>query len=319
MEGEKLMHLNVRTMKVSEGRNPSDTKTVTTKSPDSTVQKPGYTMSQDSDFAMPLPTSVGEENVILRTMDYGMFKFDPLNRAIRQDKLDRLYDAVREKNLLHLFPIVVGQDRTVIDGQHRLKVAEALDVYIYYIVSAQMQIEDAAMVNANVSTWRGVDYLDYWGNKGLPDYLQFREFWAEHPFLTFSLALKMLSYGGNNYSGMGSSSSLTFIFNKGYFRIADISLARRVAKMAESFAPWVPFWKETNFVSALLNLAVNPVYDHARMMQKMGYLSVRLVKCADVRGYIQVIEGIYNHKASDGSKVHFMIANKARGNAKKRQ
>ena len=89
--------------------------------------------------------------------------------------------------------------------------------------------------------------------------------------------------------------------------------------MAESFAPWVPFWKETNFVSALLNLAVNPVYDHARMMQKMEYLSVRLVKCADVRGYIQVIEGIYNHKASDASKVHFMIANKARGNAKKRQ
>src|SRR5690606_27164974 len=135
-----MMFLNPRTMEKPEGRNPSDLSPAATKPQESIVQEQGYNMSQDSEFSVP-------ENVILQTTNYGMFKFDPLNRAIRQDKLDRLYDAVQTKNLLHLFPIVVSRNFVVMDGQHRLKTAEAHGVPIYYIVSNQMRIEDAAFVN----------------------------------------------------------------------------------------------------------------------------------------------------------------------------
>lgn len=262
-------------------------------------------MSQDSDISVP-------ENVILQTKNYGMFKFDSLNRAIRQDKLDRLYDAVQAKNLLHLFPIVTTRALIVIDGQHRLKTAEALDVPIYYIVSSQMKIEDAAFVNTNTDNWRAVDYLEHWCKVGLPDYIGFRDFWEAHPFMSFSAVLSVLAYGGNSYEGAGSSASLFQSFIGGKFKIANIAFATKVARMARDFSQWIRFWKETTFIRALTNLAAHEYYDHARMMMKMEYLSVRLVKCADVKGYLQVLEELYNHKVSASSKVHFSLMNISR-------
>lgn len=303
MKDKDLTYLNVRTMKISEGFRPSDIKSVATKQ-DSTVSIQGYTMSQETDFSIPLPSSMTTENVILQTRNYAAFKFDLLNRAIRQDKLDRLYDAIQAKNLLHLFPIVVSQDFVVIDGQHRLKVAEALNVPIYYIISSQMRIQDAALVNSNVSLWRGADYLAHWRNAGLSDYLQFSEFWKENQFLPFSTTLKLLSYG----AGRDGKRSLNDIFVNGEFKIGDISFARKVALMARDFSRWVKFWKDTVFVSALINLAANPEYVHERMMQKMEYLSVRLVKCADIKGYLYVIEEIYNYKVLNGNRPHFKVA-----------
>jgi len=299
-----MEYLNVRTMEKSKGLQPSDLMPQTAR-PLFTVQDQGYTMSQDSDISVP-------ENVILQTTNYSMFKLDPLNRAIRQDKLDRLYDAVQAKNLLHLFPIVTTRALVVIDGQHRLKTAESLGVPIYYIVSSQMKIEDAAFVNTNTDNWRSVDYLDHWCKVGLPDYIWFRDFWEANSFMSFSSVLNVLAYGGNSYDGAGRSANLTRLFTHGQFKVANIAFATKVARMARDFSQWIRFWKESTFIRALTNLAANENYDHARMMMKMEYLSVRLVKCADAKGYLQVIEEIYNHKVSASNKVHFSFINASR-------
>jgi hypothetical protein len=296
-------YLNVRTMEKSKGVQPSDLRPAATKPQENHHPKQGYTMSQENVFSVP-------ENVILQTTNYGMFKFDPLNRAIRQDTLDQLYDAVNKKNLLHLFPIVVTRQFVVVDGQHRLKVAEALNVPIYYIVSGQMQIEDAAQVNMNVAKWNSRDYLDHWCKIGLADYLWFREFWDSHNFLTFSATLKLLAWGGERYAIRDGN--LTQLFYGGGFKIKDLAFAGKVAGIALDFSRWVRFYKDSVFVSALTHLASNPSYDHARMMRKMEYLSVRLVRCPDVKSYLQVIGEVYNHGATEDRRVQFSLDNRKR-------
>lgn len=252
-------------------------------------------MSQDS-------VSPSPENVILQTKNYGMFKFDPLNRAIRQDKLDRLYTAVEVKNLLHLFPIVVTRDFVIVDGQHRCKVAEALDTPIYYIVSSQMRIEDAARVNNNTDSWKQADYLQHWCGLGLPDYLRLKEFWEQRQWMTPATAVS-LCHTGSNTTGLMGEKPPNRLFADGEYIANNLDGAERIATMVCGFKTWVAFWKDRPFISAIRNLDSNVDYDHARMMQKMQYQSSKLVRCASAEDYIAVLNTIYNYKVPDDRKV----------------
>lgn len=286
------MYLNLRTMEKSAGLAPADSTRNNDVQTTTDASKGSYQMSQENG----LPIS---ENVILQTTNYNMFKFDPLNRVIRQDKLDRLYDAVTTKNLLHLFPIVVSREMVVIDGQHRLKVAESLNVPIYYIVSNQMRVEDAAFVNTNTNQWRKEDYLHHFCEMGLPEYLTLRQFWESHSWMTLSTAAGLCYTGDTSKEG----SNLARAFEKGEYAANNLEGAERICTMAMNFKSWVSFWKDKPFLSALRNLDSNIDYDHARMMQKMQYQSSRLVRCATAEDYIKVMNTIYNFKVPDDKKV----------------
>lgn len=287
--------LDLRTMRVSEGLRPSDLDQKTGEIMETTATPTVYTNGQD--FVVGLP-----ENVILQTANHEIFRLDPSNRKISQDKLDRMYTAIEARNLLHLFPIVVSRDLTVIDGQHRLKVAQALGTPIYYIVSDQMRIEDASLINTNIDRWKAEDWLDHWCSRGMPEYLRLKEFWGRHKWLTLSAA-RYLCYTGDISGARDDVSHLSRRFSDGVYVANNIPAAEGICGMAKDFSTWVPFWKEKPFLSALRNLHSNTDYDHTRMMQKMQYLSSRLVKCATSDDYIAVISAIYNYKVGEKDRV----------------
>lgn len=259
-------------------------------------------MSQETGSAV-------HENVILQTKNYGMFKFDPLNRPVRQDKLDRLHDSIQAKNLLHLFPIVVTHGFVVIDGQHRLKVAETIGIPIYYIVSRQMVIEDAALVSANTDGWNSQDYLGHWCRLGLPDYLELRDFWDTKKWLSLSRAMALCHKGVQGRAPQNRSLFHEFI--DGRYKANNLAQADRVCTMALNFKSWVTFWKESPFLSALRNLDSNTDYDHARMMSKMQTQSIKLVRCSNATDYITVMSAIYNYRVTEANKVTLAKINNA--------
>ena len=133
----------------------------------------------------------GHIYLIQTRTDYEHFKLDPTNRSIDPDHLDRLYDAISSKNLLREFPILVRPDGTILDGQHRWKVAESLGVPLYYIVTDGMTTEDVPSTNALVSKWDKSDWLEVWCKKGNPDYLALANFMRQYPFLKLSLAVNL--------------------------------------------------------------------------------------------------------------------------------
>lgn len=255
----------------------------------------------------PMPTFVAAEpeNIIRSTSNHKQFRIDPLNRDIDPRKVERLRASIRKRNLLHLFPIVVGRDLTVIDGQHRLKAAESLGVPIYYLTSNQMVIEDAALVSGNVAKWEAKDFLNHWCKLGNPNYIAVRDFADEFNFLPLSLAYRLCHYGEQRAGGK----TINDQFVDGEFIANDVPFARRVAKMAMDFKPYVKFWRDAPFVHTLRTLASNADYDHHRMLQKMAWQSAKLIKCADVSSYLTVINDIYNHKVQEANRVHLMRLN----------
>lgn len=239
----------------------------------------------------------GQIYLIQSTTDYGSFKLDPTNRSIDSDHLERLYNAISQKNLLREFPILVRPDGTILDGQHRWKVAESLGVPLYYIVTDGMTTEDVPNTNALVSKWSAQDWLEVWCKKGNPDYLALANFMRQYPFLKLSIAVNLCTYGDRT--------DMTTAFKNGTYRCNDLDFAHEVANAILDFAPYVVFYKDSRFIYAVSVLFEHEEYNHQRMMQKMAYMSRKIVKCPDLPTYMEMFTDIYNYKTREEGKVRF--------------
>jgi len=70
---------------------------------------------------------------IQKTGDYTIFKILNFNRQKSKKHIEEIKRLVTNENLLHLHPILVNENMEVIDGQHRLEAAKALNLEIFYI------------------------------------------------------------------------------------------------------------------------------------------------------------------------------------------
>ena len=236
-------------------------------------------------------------HLIQSTTNYGQFRLDPTNRSIDSDHLEKLYDAISNKNLLKEFPILVRDDGTVLDGQHRLKAAEALGVPVYYVVTSDMSIDDVPATNAAVRKWRMSEWLDVWCKRGAVEYIKLREFVRQYPFIKLGNAINLCTYGDR--TGLHDD------FRNGRYKCNDLDFAREVANAVLDFAPYVPFYHNPWFIYAITNLLEHADYDHGRMMGKMSYMSRKVVKCPDMKSYMDMFTEIYNHKTREENRIQF--------------
>lgn len=242
-----------------------------------------------------------QDVVVHSTRDYRKFRFDPRNRPVDQDRLEKLYNSVEKVNMLHVFPIVVDSNFTVYDGQHRLKVAEAMQVPVYYIFDDKVSIEHVTMTTDAVSKWDNRDYLHRWCAEGKSDYLELQKFWFANKmlkgkvFLTLNACLNLCHYGDRK--------AMNVDFRQGLYRCNDLPFAESVANALRDWSDHVDFFNHTSFVSAVSNLAGNRHYSHAQMMAKMQYMSTKMVKCPDTESYIALIDEIYNYRSHVRNRV----------------
>lgn len=239
---------------------------------------------------------VDESASLKSTTDYGRFRLDLVNRPVSQKHVEELIEAINEKNLLREHPIIVLTDYTVYDGQHRLLAAQFLKVPIFFIVSDNMTIEDVAKANGLQKGWGTLDYMHHWLMAGNENYKQLHRFHDAYPFLPLAICRDLLW-------GAPGKKAPTFSFNAGEFVVDRPEYAETVGKILADFQSIVPaqVFRHHAFIRAVMNMAANPSYDHRRMIKKLEYLSVRMVKCADIKGYLTVLSSIYNHhmRASD--------------------
>lgn len=223
------------------------------------------------------------------TCNYAQFSCVKKNRSIDQDHLMQLYDAVSAKNLLAEFPILVDKNLNVIDGQHRLRVAESLGVPIYYIVSERITVDDISSTNGNTRHWRMQDYMDRWLAEGKMEYVVLDRFMKKFPFFTLSEAVHLCHFGDKKY--------IHSKFTKGEYRCNDSSYAAKVAHALLDFAKFFPRYHDNGFILAVANLMGNVNYDHKVMMARLEYQSTKLVRCSNSVAYIELLNEIYNYRA----------------------
>jgi hypothetical protein len=228
------------------------------------------------------------------TMDYCKLKFIDPNREIRQTHVDDLVNKINENNLLHAYPIVVNLNFEILDGQHRVKAAETLNIPIYYIISDDMDIYDVGPVNDSVQNWLKSDYSRLYNSMGNENYKVFVEFCNIYPWITLTSAIKLCSFGTENRLKS---------FNNGLYIVNDLDFAHKVAKACEDFRPLCKFFSVAIFVDAMRVLLSNCLYDHKRMIRKVSFQVQKLHSCTDIKSYLAMLSEIYNFKPGSTEEI----------------
>ncbi len=253
------------------------------------------------------PTWIVEEthqesgSVVSSTMNYDRFRFDQTQRPPDQKHVQEMIEALKEKNFLREYPIVVDVNFTVVDGQHRLLAAKELGLPLFYIISKTMTPQDVATVNRHQKEWKIGDYLHSYCMQGKPAYLALQEFNKDYPFLSVSVCRFLLG---------GHSQRQGRLFEDGQFSVSQPELAVKTANHLVELSNSTKLHVRWQFVAAVASMVVHPQYNTKRMIQKLGYLSGQLHRCVDTNDYLAMLSDIYNYKVKPDDVVHFVALNK---------
>ena len=232
---------------------------------------------------------------VQQTKDYDLFKNIDGNRNVNDLHVRRLTKSMDEKQLIS--PIIVNEKYEIIDGQHRFKSQQELNLPVYYMVIPGYGLEDVHRLNQNSKNWSLNDFLDGYCDLGKADYIKFKDFYVQYDFnltVAFSIAL--------NHPNGGSAWEL---FKSGDFVFDDYMGAIERADKLTALKAYTDLYKDTYFVYAMLKMFKNPEFELTTFMQKLSFQNGALVKCRDVRTYITLIEEIYNYKSRNKVNLRF--------------
>lgn len=223
---------------------------------------------------------------VQKTKDYSIFKQLEGNRCINQLHLNRLKKSMKEKYLV--CPIIVNKHNEIIDGQHRYEAVKELKLPLFYIVVPNYGLEEVQRFNSNQKNFSFEDFLQGYCDLNNEDYIITREFKDRYK-LNWDVTLTLLR---GNYGG-----DVAADFRNGEFKVRDLKKADAIAQKLEDYSQFYQGYKRRSFGLAFIKISQSPDYNHKQMMDKLRYLSTRLVDCVNVNDYITLLEGIYNYKS----------------------
>lgn len=249
----------------------------------------------------------------MKTLDYTKFKPIAGNRPIDKHHVARLVAAMERRNLLKYFPLLVNEDRQVIDGQHRLAAARELGLEVYYEVVPGLVIEDVMSINTHSKSWTVYNFIDAWAKLDKPDYIELKAFIEEFG-VSASIAGHLLTgITGNQgkvvrgalrqMSTAGSGSHVTERIRGGTFAINTPKLARKVATFVKQLEPYCDYAvrRHNSFISAIRLLCMMPDFDPERLLAKLRNNELTIGRRISEKYYLLQLEEIYNFNVKNDS------------------
>lgn len=224
------------------------------------------------------------------TINYFQFKRINSNRPLDKKHVNELVAEIKKENLLHLFPILVNNQFEVIDGQHRLAAAEQLGLYIHFKVDGNIGKDHIARVNRFAKNWGINDYINYWTTEGAAGFDKLSSFMLDNPLIPPSTVISMISGDmvGRDIKSMKS----------GTLDIAGYDNALIIATMLKEYAGIINHAYERNFILAVIKCFKTEGYDHTEMRRQLETQSRSLVRCINVKQYVELFSEIYNRNKS---------------------
>ena len=238
------------------------------------------------------------ETTVQCTLNYDQFRSITSNREVNTAHVRKLAGKIGKKNLLSIFPILVTPQLEVIDGQHRLEAARSLGVEIFFQVSDQVTKADIAEVNSSAKNWTAMDYVNYWCVEKADAYIQLSKFLAHFPKVPLSAAQLLLT---------GSDSRSPEGFRNGEFTTIPyhfgraMTLGSHLLRMADEFRFASAY--HGHFIQALSQCSRVEGFSWERLMRKVEMQPRSLVRCPTQKGYLELLEELYNYKTHTEGRI----------------
>lgn len=227
---------------------------------------------------------------VYKTQNYGIFKSLVGNRELNKMHVLRLTSAVMKENLLAENPIIVNSNFEVIDGQHRLEVARANDLEIYYVIHPDLDIASVQMLNWTVLKWSTKDFLDSYVERGYTEYIKLQEY-ANRTGMSLSICRLILGGKGATLDTEG----LRVRFQAGEFKVENPELGEMFANIIEDLRTVTEFKEERDKQLIIATSKILKQVDFQEMMRQFEASGKKIKRAATTRDYLRQYEDVYNY------------------------
>lgn len=239
-------------------------------------------------------------NLVYRTTEYAKFSMSPLNRKVAEERKERIKRAIEADNLIADNPLGVDENYVILVGQGRYLALVELNLPLCYTFVKDLTIDKIRKLSDEPGVWSLEDNFNYWLTRKSPAYLTLQQFKADFPWLTTSNAITLIGKGHTGGRYYRSK------FNDGEFNPGNLIRGIAVANLIQDFKKWIPeVFRSHGFISVMKNIAVDPKYNHERMMSKMEAYHSLLTRQGRADQYYAVLSEIYNKHARHDTKYYF--------------
>lgn len=245
--------------------------------------------------------------MVYKTHKYDVFKIMDDNRTLNLLHVKRLVQSFRDQYLV--CPIIVNEKFQVIDGQHRLKACTELGIPVYYIIMPGYGIHEVQILNTNQKNWNQMDFLKMYCEQGRQEYIEVKKFMDEFQDFGIAATLSLIKLQSSNKTQgtLGGKKVHMKDFEEGKLKIPNITKSYIYARKIMDFQPYYKEYYRGAFVSAVIPLFSNKVYNHKEMLHKLENCpdEIKIKDAKKIVGYRLQLEEIYNYKRQRENKVSF--------------
>ena len=235
------------------------------------------------------------------TKNYSKFKKVHSNRSLKTGILNKIKKSMVENGLM-VDPIKVNEHGEVIDGQHRLHMAQELGLGIYFIVLKGIGKKEMITQNSTGSMWNLRDFLGTYVKDGNPNYIKIQKFMYEFPMFSITDSCVFLNGGNQNIKGD--------TFRDGMYVAGSLNTARELAMNVMKLKDVYPLgYTRTVFVRTLLSTNLrNKDFTMEEFVKKSKVVPNEYFQIkGDRKGYKRMIEDIYNYKRRSTDKISIKV------------
>lgn len=224
------------------------------------------------------------------------FKFLDYNRPINKRHIDELKESIEKNGYIESLPIVVDTEGYILDGQHRYVACQELGITPPHLTMPMNNKKIIHLINSLQKSWNTLDYIHYYAQLGNPYFIELLRLSKKYNLSPVVTLLMFKSNGGHLLSDIRNE-NLTFdVSEKGLKRIEE--KLQNILRIYECYG----------VKSNKLFKAICKVYSHKNFItdiciNKINLQREKIYKCQTERGYLKVLENIYNYRNSKGIQV----------------
>jgi len=228
------------------------------------------------------------------TKDYGIFKPHGEQQPMQTAHVNRLITSMKLHGFIPANPIHVYKDGKfyrVIDGHHRLRAAQALGIYVFYIVGDKEDAPLIAVKNWAVRKWNADAFIHMYASRGVESYVKLLTYVKRGLPTKFAIALlsNETTAGGNQNEAI----------RNGSFKVKVTKYADEIIHVMDTLGSLTPEAKSKHFISAMAVLMRVPEFSSSTLISKIQFNPRALVKCATREQMFELIEEIYNFRSRE--------------------
>jgi hypothetical protein len=238
---------------------------------------------------------------IMKTKDYSIFKKMLGNREIIPGNLKNIINSIQSKNMLEFRPIIVDKDMNVIDGQHRLRAAEDLDIEIYYQIDSSSSADDIIRYNASQMGWKMSNYINFYAERGHSEYILFRDFCEKYK-VDYGFLRNYMKGERDSVLATMKQGNLKFFSEEQLKEIKE--KIRKIEEVGEVLRRYIPigindFLKSPKLKAAISLLLDNPNLNFDLLLRRAAMRIDMVRACPSVPTYYAMLVTIYNYRNQD--------------------